>query len=148
MEPATLQDDLILEFQAPDGRAILLGDLGADFMRDNGLHAARQNDPLRIAIEPRTSKAGNTYYEYMQNGLPLPQGLDTRLVLEGEPVEMGPTRPSKNGHPTREGTAEIELDGTAYLVRAYITQGRYPYWVKVIAHKEPSKSPSQGGRFV
>jgi hypothetical protein len=114
-------------------------DLDAQFLSSNGIVAPHPYVPFRVAIERKTSKAGNAFYEYSQNSVPLPDGLATYLKLEGAIVPMGQTRPSNSGYPT-EGSAQIVVGGVIYLVTAYVTESRSPYYVKVVAHKLPDKA--------
>ena len=149
-------NEITLEFLHSSGEPIRLMDLGTDFLEENQITSSNQSKPFRIAIAKKPSKAGNPYYEYSQNGLPLPDGLSTYLRVEGTVLPFGKTRPSKTGHPTREGQAQILLNGTLYKVTAYITEAKLPFYVKVVAHKNPNlsgtilkaqKSP-KGGRIV
>ena len=52
----------------------------------------------------------------------------------------GKPRPSKNGYPTREGQAHVVIGLVVYKVTAYLTEGKDPYWVKIVAHKQPDNS--------
>ena len=107
---------------------------------------------FRVEVDARRSKAGNVYFEFQQAAVPLPHGLDTSVRVEGATLDGSDVRPSQSGHPTREFRGGVSLSGTSYVVTAFITQGKRPYWVKVHAHKgtsapraEPGKP--QGGRI-
>jgi len=148
--------EIVLEFIRSSGEPVRLLDLGSDFLDENQITSPNHSKPYRIAIAKKLSKAGNSYYEYSQNGLPLPDGLNTYLRVDGTVLPFGKTRASKTGHPTREGQAKILLSGTLYKVTAYITEAKFPFYVKVVAHKNPNtsenvlkaqKSP-RGGRIV
>jgi len=149
---------LMLEFLDTDLRPVSIQDLGPDFADAAGLDASGSalSKAFRIAIEKKASKAGNAYYEYSQTGIPLPDGLSTFLRLEKVVIPLGRIRPSQAGHPTREGLTEIVVGGAVYKVTAYLTEGRQPYYVKVIAHKKPQTSEAKprnrvaphGGRLI
>ncbi len=64
----------------------------------------------------------------------------TFIRVEGAVVPMGKTHPSKKGYPTREGVANVIVGGVVYKVTAYITEGKSPFYVKVVAHKKPEAS--------
>jgi hypothetical protein len=142
--PATkAPSHLTLDFLDADLQPICLQDLGSSFLDAAGLDtsASALRKPFRIAIERKFSQAGNAYYDYTQTGIPLPDGLRTYLRLERVVIPMGRIRPSQAGHPTREGLSEIVVGGSIYKVTAYITEGKQPFYVKVIAHKKPKSSP-------
>lgn len=131
---------ILVEFLNAAGSALQLSNLGAAFITDLGLDpSSLSNKPFRVAVDKKQSKAGNAYYEYWQNGLPLPDGLGTNFRIQGMPINMGSVRPSKsNGYPTREGQAKIVIDGETYEVTLYLTEGKHPFYVKLIAHKMSS----------
>ena len=133
-----------LEFLDAQMSPVRLIDLGRDFHEVNRIDQHHMDRPFQVAIERKTSKAGNAFYEYSQNGVPLPSGLFTFLKIEGVVVPFGKVRPSKKGYPTREGTTDIVVGGVLYKVTAYLTEGRSPFYVKVIAHKKPE--PGDGFR--
>ena len=121
-----------------------------------GAHSPEYQHPFRVAIEKRRSHAGNAFYDYAQNAVPFPDGLATWLRLEGGVIPFGNIRPSKKGYPTREGTANLVIGGTLYVVTAFLTESKDPYWVKVVAHKVPDRSANirkaqaapRGGRIL
>ncbi|MFN8176411.1 MAG: hypothetical protein U0167_00630 [bacterium] len=131
-------DKITVEFLDSSLASIHLIDLGPDFLHANGIDNVTPDRPFKVAVERKTSKAGNAYYEYSQNGVPLPTGLATFLRVEGAVVPFGKARPSKSGHPTKEGMTEIVVGGVLYKVIAYLTEGKTPFYVKVVAHKKPS----------
>ena len=144
---------ILVEFLNAAGSAIKISHLGTAFVSELGLDSSSVIDrPFRVAVDKKQSKAGNAYYEYWQNGLPLPDGLGTNFRVQGMPINMSTVRPSKsNGYPTREGQAKIIIDGETYEVTLYLTEGKHPYYVKVIAHKmssvkkgEPKIKPTGG----
>ncbi len=131
-------EKLVLEFLYPSGQPIGLLDLGLEFLEKVGVDPTTAERPFQIGIDRKKSKAGNWFYEYSQNSVPLPSGMETYLRLENTLIPMGGVHPAKKtGNPTREGAAEILVGATPYLVKAYMTQGKSPYWVKVVAHKRP-----------
>lgn len=133
-------ESIRLEFLNSNGDAVRLIDLGVTFLNQMSVPPARFGSPLQVEIERKTSKAGNFYYEYSQNGLPLPDGLTGFLKVEGTVVPLGKVRPSKSGYPTREGEARILIGATMYKVTAYLTEGKTPYWIKVVAHIVPDST--------
>src|SRR5262249_33241345 len=135
-------DSILVEFVDSSGAPIRLRDLGVEFLSANGIALERGPDPFRIAVNQKKSKAGNAYYEDTPNSVPLPDGLSTPVRVAGGLVPLGRIRPSKKGHPTREGTTEVLIGDSLYLVTVYLTEGRAPYYVKVIAHKKPDSSKS------
>lgn len=149
-------DSITLEFLNASGQPVRLMDLGPAFLQGNGLPATDTVSPFRIAILKRCSKAGNAFYDYSQNAVPLPDGLSTYLRVEGVVIPMGRIRPSQSGHPTRDGSAQIVIGGVVYTVTAYLTEGRTPFYVKVIAHRTPERRGSiakaqlapKGGRII
>ena len=88
--------------------------------------------------------------------MPLADGLATVIKIENAIIPMGRTRPSNKGYPTREGIAQIMVGSVRYKVTAYITEGKSPFYVKVIAHKMPdgtanlkkAQSTPQGGTII
>jgi len=130
-------EQIVIEFLNASGQQIRLIDLGTEFLEANRIEQSRYNQPFRIGINKKISKAGNAFYEYSQNGVPLPDGFSTFIKIEGSIIPFGKVHPSQNGFPTKEGSIEIPIAGLVYKVTAYITQGRSPYYVKVIAHKKP-----------
>ena len=153
----TAPDAITLEFLDTNLGPVQLLDLGRDFLDAARIDARDARRPFRIALERKDSKAGNHFYDYSQNGVPLPDGLNTYLRLEGAIIPMGRIHPSKtNKHPTREGTAEIVVGGVVYKVTAYLTEGKTPFYVKVLAHKKPNTTAAmskarqtpKGGRLI
>lgn len=149
-------DHILVEFIRASGEEIRLIDLGADFLSTYGIDLNNLNKPFRIAVAKKSSKAGNAFYDYSQNAVPLPDGLASFIRVEGAIVPMGKIRPSQKGYPTREGTTQIIVGGMVYKVTAYLTESRSPYYVKVIAHKQPEREANirkaqnapRGGRIV
>lgn len=130
---------ILVEFIRASGEEVRLIDLGADFLSDYKIEPDNLTKPFRIAVTKQPSRAGNAYYDYSQNAVPLPDGLATFIRVEGAIVPMGKIRPSKKGYPTREGTTQVIVAGTVYKVTAYLTESRSPYYIKVIAHKQPGQ---------
>jgi hypothetical protein len=133
-------DHMTLEFLYSTGEPIRLIDLGTTFLNENHIESSNYSNPFRIAIHTKESRAGNAYYEYSQNGLPLPDGLNTFLKIEGAVIPFGKTRPSKNGYPTREGQTQVLMGNTMYKVTAYITEAKLPFYVKIVAYRKPDSS--------
>ncbi|HEU0233768.1 MAG TPA: hypothetical protein VFQ94_01370 [Gallionella sp.] len=134
----SVPDTILLEFLNTNGEPVRLIDLGVQFLDQMRVPPSRFSAPFQIKIEKKASKAGNDYYDYYQNAVPLPEGLNTFLKVEGSIIPMGKVHPSKNGFPTREGIAHVLIGSVIYKVTAYLTEGKGPFWVKVIAHKLPN----------
>ncbi|MEK7466241.1 MAG: hypothetical protein AAB074_02400 [Planctomycetota bacterium] len=149
-------ESITVEFLRADGSPVRLVDLGTAFLTSTGLASSNIQRPFRVAVEIKESKAGNAFYDYAQNGVPLPDGLATFIRIEGAIIPMSKTRPSQKGYPTREGQTDIIVGGLVYKVTAYLTEGRSPYWIKVLAHKKPDTSANiakaqiapRGGRIL
>jgi hypothetical protein len=128
---------LTIEFFRTNGTALTLLDLGPDFLITLGIDPNNAARPFRIGVDSRKSKAGNEYFEYSQNGVPLPEGLSTFLKVNGVIIPMGSTKPSLKGNPTREGITNLLIGSVIYSVTAYLTETKGGYYIKVIAHKRP-----------
>ena len=70
-------DHVTVEFLQAGGEPVRLADLGPEFMAANGIPPGKASSPFRVAVEKKQSKAGNAFYDYAQNGVPLPDGLST-----------------------------------------------------------------------
>jgi hypothetical protein len=123
MPTAQLPQSLMLEFLRSTCEPVRLLDLSAEFLTQQRVPTEKLPSPFRIAIGRKQSKAGNAFYEYSQNSLPLPDGLSSWLRIEGVVIPMGRIRPSQTGHPTREGTARIVVGGILYVVTAVPGRG-------------------------
>lgn len=131
---------IILEFLSPSTEPVKLIDLGPDFLRDLNIQLESADRPFRVAIERKESKAGNAYYSYNQNAVPLPDKLGTLIRVEGVIVPLGRVQMSKSGHPMREGSADVVIGSILYTMTAYLSESRRPYFIKVIAHKKPDQT--------
>jgi hypothetical protein len=149
-------DSICLEFLRSTGEPLKFIDLGADFLRDHNIPAQSYSSQFKISMVPKDSKAGNVYYDFSQSAIPFPDGLATWIRLDGTVIPMGKIRPSKSGHPTREGAANILIGGILYDVTAFLTESKSPFYIKIIAHKVPDRSANikkaqaapKGGHFV
>jgi len=140
---------VVVSFQRPNGSPVCLLDLGMDFLDANGIPMHLWERRFRVEVDGRISKAGNTFYQYQQNGVPLPDGLDTRVCVEDTELAMGPEHMSNRGHPTRDGKATLRLGGTDFVAKAYLTKGQSPYWIRIVAHKRPDPGAKpRGGRML
>jgi hypothetical protein len=145
---------VLVEYLRSDGEPLLLADLGVDYLNHLGIALAQASRPFRVEAKPLVSKKGNTYFEYQQAGVPLPDGLETRLRVGGVDLVMGPERQSQSGNPTREARSVITVGEIAYDVTAYLTKAKQNYWVKVHAQKSSGRSgaaargPITGGTLV
>lgn len=145
---------VLVEFLRPDGSAVTLADLGLDFLKEHGLPLTSVERPFRVEVEGKQSKAGNTYYSYEHSHVTLPDGLETKVRINGVLAEMGPEKESKAGNPTRAGKAELVIASIPYEAIVYLTKGARPYWIKVHVQKSPrnkgaaGQSRLAGGRIV
>ncbi len=145
---------LLIEFLRRDGDPLQLADLGVDYLTEIQLPLARAQRPFRVEAEPQLSKKSNVYFEYQQAGVPLPDGLETRLRVGGVEVKFGEERKSQAGNPTREGKTVITVDDMPYEVTAFFTKARQHFWIKVHAQKASGRAvsgprkPIVGGRIV
>jgi hypothetical protein len=145
-----MPEQILLEYLSKDLAPIRLKELGVEFLEANGVEPDMYENPFRIGIEHKPSKAGNLFYEYKQYSVPLPDGLMTHLRLENAVIPLKKTV-SKSGHPMMKGDMEIVIGGVLYLAKAYISQTKEPYYVSVVAHKKPVKTVKKtptGGKFV
>lgn len=138
-QPETIQVDFLTD----SGEPVRLHDLGRDFLNQLGVGVVSPSARFRIAVRRKQSKGGNAFYEYSQQSVPLPDGLSTYLRVEGTVVPMGLIHPSKKGHPTKNGTVDIKLNGIPYKVVVYIAETSTPYYVKMVCHKKPNVSSKE-----
>jgi hypothetical protein len=145
---------LLVEFLRPNGEPLRLEELGAAFVKAQGIAPGDGRRPFRVALEVKKSRLGNSFFQYEQHGVPFPDGLNTQVRVGGVAVQMGDERPSLRGFPTREGGAPVTVGGMPYTTTVFITKGRTPYYVRVVVHKAPgaargstSKKP-KGGQIV
>jgi len=126
---------------SPSGRPLTYADLGDDFFRRLG-PSESPDTPVRFELEAGQSKAGNTYYSWDLNGIPLPDGFATGVKLLGSDIPLSVPRESKNGNMMADGRANVMIHGELYVAHAVIVRTRKPYWVKVIAHVRPGRRKS------
>lgn len=125
-------ETILLEFLDEDFDPIELADLGEDFLDFLGIDEDDSYRPFRIAIENKIRQAGNIYYHYSQNEIPLPSALDTHFKVENTFIRMGKIGKSKrNKNPMRESENEIVICNKKYIVKVYISETNNPYYVKV-----------------
>jgi hypothetical protein len=142
-------DRIIVEFLQANGDAVPLADLGPEFIAANGIAPSKAALPFRVQVERQIGQAGSAFYEYAQNGVPLPDGLATLMRVAGTIVPMGPTKrrqdvlarlpepgPSESGYPTKEGEAQaVKVGGVAYTATVYLVESATPFYIKIIAHE-------------
>ncbi|MCL4686405.1 hypothetical protein KJ059_16830 [Myxococcota bacterium] len=149
-----MTDSLLIEYLRPDGEPLLLTDLGFESLEALGIPLVQANRPFRVAAEGKTSKKGNTFFDYEQGKLSLADGLETRLRVGGVELVFGPEQPSQKGNPTRKATTIVLVGDLDYEVTAYLTKTRDRFFVKVHAHKATGKrsaansTPISGGRII
>ena len=145
-----------VEFFRSNGSPVNLIDLSPEFLSSNGISNENAARPFRIGMQPKVSKAGNEFFEYAQNSIPLPDGLQTYVKVNGTLVPMGSVKPSKSGNPTRDGSNSILIGNVVHDVVAYLTEAKSGFYVKVFVHKQPDRSKNikkaqmapRGGQFL
>lgn len=151
MSGPSVKSAIVVEFLTSDGSCVELSRLGPEFLEGQGIPQAQWERPFRVEVMARKSKAGNVYFEYQQACIPLPDGLETKLRIEGCVLEPQSVRSSGSGNPTREFRGHLSISGVPYAATAFITRGRKPFWVKVHVQKGGFRkvgSAPQGGRIV
>lgn len=129
-------DSIVIDFLTSAGTPVMLAALGESFLEAMNLKNVPSDKPFRVQVLKKKSTADNAYYDYSQNNVALPDGLQTLIRAEGVVLPMGSTKPSKSGLPTRTGKATIMVGTQQYNVTAYITKSRRPYYIKVVANKK------------
>jgi hypothetical protein len=137
--PKTLR----IELMHPDGKPVRIREIGTDAMAALGISAGAADKPLVMEAEAQISKAGNTYYDFWQNALPLPDQLDTRIKVDGNEIPLGPAHDSRRGNPTRRGNLLMDVSGVPCDVDAYLTISPKPMYIKVVVRK--ARSPRTSG---
>lgn len=143
----------IVSFVRNDGSPVLIGDLDADFLSKSSLGPSSWERPLRVELEPKLSKRGNTFFNYQQV-LPLPDGLNTLIVVDGVQLMESEVYESQRGNPTKSHTGMIAIAGKTYDITCYVTALKSGCWVKVHAQVSTNRKATssrevpQGGRFV
>ena len=138
-------DYVVVDLLNADASPVTHGDLNPEFLQSLGINHVIPDKPFRVAVDKKMSKAGNAYYEYTQNHIPLPNGLQSFVRIEGVVIAMGKIKPSKTSkNPTREGEAIIVIGSQLYDVTAYLTETKSGFYVKVISYikKSPGTSSS------
>jgi len=138
-DPARLGPPLLVEFLHPDSNPIDLLDLGFEFLEREKVPQTRWERPFRLELFAVYSRAGNPLYDYSLSKVPLPDGLDTRLRIEGSEVEFGEEHASDAGNPTRSAKTTIYVEGVKFNVVCYLTKTEHPYYVKVTAMQAGGK---------
>lgn len=143
----------VVGFVHPGGNPVLIGELDADFLSKASLGPSSWERPLRAELEPKLSKRGNTFFDYQQV-LPLPDGLDTFVSVDGTRLSASAIHESQRGNPTRNHTGTVTIAGKGYDVTCFITASKKGWWVKVHAQLASSRratTPAElpkGGRLV
>jgi len=143
----------VVAFLHPLGNPVLIGELEAGFLEKLSLGPTSWERPLRVELEPKLSKKGNTFFDYQQV-IPLPDNLETHLTIDGVQLEPAEVGESQRGNPTRKHSGIVEIGATKYDVTAYVALTKKGCWVKVHAHlASPGRSSSsaeipKGGRFI
>jgi len=141
----------IVSFHHPSGDVVTWGELDPEFLRASGIGPAAWDRPVRVELVAQRSKRGNTFFSYEQRRLPLPDGLETEIRLDGA-LEADKVSESKRGNATRRHHGTLSIGGTPYDAVGYVAKSRSPYWVKVHVQKAVGRRGSaaepRGGRFV
>ncbi len=143
----------VVGFLHPDGAAVLIGELDPEFLAKASLGPSSWERPIRVELEPKLSKRGNTFFNYEQV-VPLPDGLETLVSIDETRLTASAIGESQRGNPTRRHTGTVPIAGRAYEVTCYVTASKKGWWVKVHAqvasiHRSttPAEAP-RGGRLV
>lgn len=128
-----MSERLLIEFLRRDGEPLLLSDLGMDYLDSLSLPLSRSHRPFRVEAEPRTSSRGYVHFDYQQGGIPLPDGLETRLRVGGVEVRLGTERTSQAGNRGREGSSVVQLGDRPFEVRVYLSRTAKQFWISVRA---------------
>lgn len=147
---------LYLEILNKSGIPIKYADLGEKFLEDNNLEGLKINNDIKIRLDEQESKAGNIYYTFSQNGLPLPDGLDTIFKINDILLPLSPTKPSKKGYHASACKKVINFNNVDYIADIYISKSMMPYYIKVHLHKKPDTTEAirkaqmkpKGGSFI
>jgi len=147
-----LPSTVVAEFFRSPGEPIFMRELGDQYLEEVDYPPSKRDNPLRIAVEQNISKAGNIYYKYMQNGVPLPTGLDSLVKIEGVFIPLNRSGFSDKQYPFREGNGEIFVGKKIYTAKVYISKTKSPFYIAIVAHKKPDgahllKKP-RGGVFL
>lgn len=129
-------DYIVVDFLSAAVHPLTHASVGEAFIRSLGTAPFEPEKPLKLAVDKKKSKAGNPYYDFSQSSIPLPDGLSTLIRVEGVLIPLGKIKPSKNGNPTREGTALIAVGSLIFEATCYLTQGRNGFYVKIAALKK------------
>ena len=132
---SSMPDSILVEFFHPSGEEVKLIELGKIFLSNLNIGLGSGQKPFNIAVQKRSSSKNNAYYNYVQNAVPLPDGLQTTLKVENVPIPFGEICNSQKSNPQRSGIAYIQLGNAVYEVTAYITQTKNPFYIHVIAKK-------------
>lgn len=108
----------LLTFQHPSGEVVTWGEFDPGFLRASGIGPISWDQPMRVELLEQQSKLGNIYFSYEQNGLPLPDGMETEICLDGVRLQAGQVGQSKRGNPTRCYLGTLLIGGLAYEVTA------------------------------
>lgn len=143
----------VIGFLHPHGSNVLIGELDSAFLSKTSLGPTSWERPLKIELQPKLSKRGNVFFDYQQV-LPLPDCLETLLMVDQLTLDAAEIGKSQRGNPTRRHTGTVDVSGTKYDVTAFITLTKKGCWVKVHAHIASSGRSNisaelpKGGRFV
>ena len=123
-------DAPVLAFLHADGTPLLFGELDPEYLRNVGMGPSMWERPVRVALEPQTSKRGNTFFSYEQSALPLPAGLDSEFTVNGARLTGGEVSTSKRGNPTRRYDGLLSISEQRYATTGYVTKTKSGFWVK------------------
>jgi hypothetical protein len=137
-EPMTSKGRLTIKFESANGLPILNRDLGASFMEKYNLaNVPREQFTVMVQGQERSKK--NISFEWDLNGVPLPDGFMSVVVVNDVCLSPGPISESKNGNQMRKDEGELEFNGVLHVASSLIVQTRRPFWVKVGVKKKPGK---------
>ena len=143
---------IVAEFFISPGDPVRMVDLGLNCLEEVGYPLSKSDNTLKIALEQKLSNAGNIYYQYVQNAVPLPSGLASLIKIEGFFIPLNKSGFSEKQYPFREGKAEIFVGKQSYIANLYISKTKSPYYIKILVHKKPDRSQAltkpRGGAFL
>ncbi len=142
----------VVAFLHQNGKSVLIGELDPDFLSRANLGPSSWERPLRVELEPKLSKRGNTFFDYEQV-LPLPDGLETQIVVADARLAPSEVGTSARGNPTRRHSGQVDIGGKTYDVTCFVTSAKKGCWVKVHAQIATSRHGAdvqlpKGGRLV
>ena len=143
-----MSEPMLVEFLHPDETPVMLLDMGFSWLESQKVPMERWERSFRIELSPLLSRGGNTIYELSMPSTPLPDGLDTRLRIQGVVVGFDEERLSQSGNPTRPAREKVYVGADPYNVIVYLTKPDKPYHVKITATRAGRKAKVHAWRIL